>query len=90
MHRQSCLAEVINKIVLVLRSNGIMDSWAKQFVDRSYLKERVISEPKVLVLRQLFGAYELLITGLIMSFTAFMLELISFRIFFLKMFVRKL
>lgn len=90
MHRQSCLVEEINQIILALRSNGILKASAKQFVDRSYLKERVFSEPKVLVLQQLLGAYELLIIGLALSFSAFLLEIISSHFFFLKNFMKKL
>jgi hypothetical protein len=45
MHRQSCLNQKINENILSLQSNGLMQIWAGQFVDYSYLKERTVSEP---------------------------------------------
>jgi hypothetical protein len=84
LHRQSCLAQQINQNILDLKSNGLLDAWSRKFVDRSYLKERIFSEPKVLVIHQLLGAYELLFIGIFLSFTAFIVELISTRISFMR------
>lgn len=90
LHRQSCLAQRINENILALQSNGLMMTWAKKFVDYSYLKEKTVSEPKVLVFEQLRGAYELLAIGLALSFFVFLLEVLSIRVRCLRKLLRKM
>lgn len=77
LHRQSCIAQEINLNILNFKSNGLLQAWEKEFVDRSYLVERKIVEPKVLKIEQLLGAYELLAIGLSLSFSVFLIELCS-------------
>ncbi|KAG5675518.1 hypothetical protein PVAND_005414 [Polypedilum vanderplanki] len=79
MHRQTCLAHNVNENIIKLTNSGLMESWKKKFVDRSYLKLRINEEPKQLDNEKLAGAYKLLIYGLIISFIVFIVELISFR-----------
>jgi hypothetical protein len=79
LHRQSCLTEEINQHILNFKSNGLMQAWVAKFVDRKYLKENVVSEPKPMVNLQLLGAYEMLVAGLIFSISVFLFELLSFR-----------
>jgi hypothetical protein len=90
MHIQSCLTQKINENILYLQSNGLMQTWAKQFVDYSYLKEKSINEPKVLVLDQLLGAFELLAFGFAISLLSFVVEIISTKVLLLRRFVMKL
>jgi hypothetical protein len=90
MHLQSCLAEEINENILKLQSSGLMETWASNFVDKTYLKEKIISGPKAMVIEQLSGAYELLTIGLVLSFTAFVVEIISAKFSFLRTFMKKL
>lgn len=87
LHQQSCLEEQINQNIIMFRSNGLLDSWVKEVVDKSYLKERKTKEPKVLVNEQLFGAYELLAIGLVLGASAFIVELCSTQFPNLKRFV---
>lgn len=77
LHRQSCLTEEINQNIIKFQSNGLMEAWSKEFVDRSFLKERIFTQPKILKIEQLYGAYELLAFGLLLSVVAFLIELLS-------------
>lgn len=77
MHRQSCLTEEINRYILDFGSNGLLDLWMHEFIDRSYLKERVVTAPKNLEIVQLLGSFELLAMGLSLSLIAFLLEVLS-------------
>lgn len=90
MHRQSCLTQEINHNILKLQSCGMLEAWSKKFVDPSFLKERTFNEPKVMVVQQLLGSYELLFIGLILSLKAFIFEVISTKISFLRKFMKKL
>ena len=89
MHRKSCLVQKINENILSLQSNGLMVTWSKNFVDYSYLKEKTFNEPKVLVIDQLFGAFELLALGIAISFLSFVVEVISIKLSFFRKFVKK-
>lgn len=79
LHRQSCLTENINHNILKFKDSGFLKVWVKEFVDRSYLKERKVVEPKVLVNDQLLGAYEMLAAGLLLGVFIFLLEICSVR-----------
>lgn len=89
LHRQSCFTENINQNILKFKNSGLLGEWVEEFVDRSYLKERKISEPKVLVNDQLLGAYEMLAAGLLLGVFVFLLEIGSIRIKCLRKFLRK-
>lgn len=90
LHRQSCLTQEINVNILNFQSNGLLQSWSKEFVDMSYLKERISAVPKVLTNEQLFGSYELLASGLIISIIVFIIELLSVKVPRMKKFMRNL
>lgn len=77
MHRQSCLVEEINRYILHFGSNGLLDRWMHEFIDRSYLKERVTTAPKKLEIEQLLGSFELLAIGLSLSLVMFLFEVLS-------------
>ena len=87
LHRQSCLTEPINQNILKFLSNGLMEQWVRNLVDRKYLKEWKATEPKVLVNEQLLGAYELLAFGLLLSTIAFLIEIGSTRVSVLRNFL---
>lgn len=90
LHRQSCLEEQMNQNILIFRSSGLLGHWANEFVDRSYLKETKTREPKVLVNKQLYGAYELLTLGLAMAGSMFLIEICSSRFSMLRKYVKKI
>lgn len=87
LHRQSCLTRDVDNYILKFRSVGLLDNWVKKFVDRSYLKERTSTGPKVLVNEQLVGAYELLGFGMASGAIIFMVEVISTYFHSLRKFV---
>lgn len=77
LHRQSCLTEQINQYILSFESTGLLNAWVKKFVNRKYLKEQMTNGPKVLVNKQLLGAYEILVFGLILGAITFVIEVCS-------------
>lgn len=77
LHRQSCLTEEINRYILNFGSNGLLDKWMREFVDDSYLNERIVSTPKKLEFEQLLGSFELLAIGLALSGIVFVFEVLS-------------
>lgn len=77
LHRQSCLTEEINRYILNFGSSGLLDKWMREFVDESYLTQKIVSSPKKLEFEQLLGCFELLAIGFIISGTAFVLEVLS-------------
>lgn len=87
LHRQSCLTHPINLNILQFLSSGLMECWVSGLIDRSYLLERKANEPKVLVNDQLLGAYQLLAFGLLLGAVAFLVEILSTRVYVLKKFV---
>jgi hypothetical protein len=80
MHRQTCLARSVNENIIKLTNSGLMESWMKAYVDTSYLKLRKDEQPKELSIEKLVGAYKLLIYGLAISLSVFIVELICVRI----------
>jgi hypothetical protein len=63
-----------------LTSSGLMESWAKAFVDKSHLKLQKDEEPKSLDFEKLAGTYKLLFYGLVLSSIVFFLEIIASKI----------
>lgn len=68
----------------------MLDAWVKKFVDRKYLKEGVVDGPKVLVNEQLYGAYEIMLFGLVLGLATFLLEICSVNIPFLRRLISKI
>lgn len=77
MHRLSCLTEEINRYILNFGSNGLLNKWMEEFVDNSYLKEKIVILPKRLEFNQLLGSFEVLGIGLTLSAITFVLEVFS-------------
>ena len=77
MRKNSCLTAEINRQILGFNSNGLMRIWALQYIDRTYLKERVIDpEPQKLQINQLLGGFQLYAGGITIGLVVFILEII--------------
>lgn len=75
-NKDSCLIHQVNTIIVNLISGGLIDTWASNFIDRSFLKRKSKSNAIQLSMDQLSGAFQLLIAGLILSFFVFLVEII--------------
>jgi hypothetical protein len=74
MHKQSCLVEEINKIILNLLSGGLIRQFASNFINPSFLRREYDSTTKSLNLEQLNGAFDILAVGLSVSCVVFTIE----------------
>jgi hypothetical protein len=79
-HIQSCLTTDINKNLMNIFNSGLLNSWAKKYVDRSFLVRKIDSHPRQLDNEKMSGAYEVLIIGLSLSFFVFVCEIIYARV----------
>ena len=75
-HIQSCLTQEINKNLINIFNSGLLNSWTKKFVDRSFLMRITDLRPHKLSFDKLSGAYDVLIIGLSISFLVFICEII--------------
>ncbi|CRK97644.1 CLUMA_CG011029, isoform A [Clunio marinus] len=75
LHRQSCFTEEINQHLLKFASNGLIDVWASQFIDKKCLTEKVSTLPTQLTNEKLLATYEILFVGFLMSFIIFIAEM---------------
>ena len=85
LQKSSCFTNEINRNILALTSNGLIDSWGTSVIDQSFLKDkRHDRAPKQLNNLQLGGGYRLLVFGLAVGFMIFLLEIASKKIKILK------
>ncbi|KAL7040767.1 hypothetical protein ACKWTF_000511 [Chironomus riparius] len=75
-HIQSCLTQQINRNLMNVFNSGLINSWAKLFVDRSFLIRKIDQYPRKLDLEKMSGAFKVLIIGLSMSILLFIFEII--------------
>lgn len=80
MHKQSCLAKEIDQKVINLANGGIIRQWASKFTDAMYFSQKTKSKTVALNLKQLSGAFQLLLAGLVVSVITFSLEIITIKI----------
>jgi hypothetical protein len=80
MHKQSCLSYQFNQMIVNLVSAGLVQNWASKYIDKSFLKRKSVSKAVGLNMPQLLGAFQLLVTGLVISFFVFILETFSVRL----------
>lgn len=80
MHKQTCLARQIDHKIIDLVTGGFIDLWASTFTDKKYLKRKSKSRANALTFEQLSGAFQLLITGLIICVIIFLCELMIMRV----------
>lgn len=77
MRNHSCLAAEISRQIHGLNANGFVKALASQYIDRAYLKERVIvPEPQKLQFHQLIGGFQLYAGGIIIGLGALVLEIL--------------
>jgi hypothetical protein len=74
MHKQSCLVDEINNIILNLLSGGLIRQFASNFINPSFLRREYDSTTKSLNFEQLDGAFDILYYGLILSCVVFTIE----------------
>lgn len=90
MPKESCLEQEFNNQILALTGGGFLESWALRFIDRDHMKEHKDNEPTQLNMSQLSGGYILLVIGLSIASLVFLMELISYRINSLRIFMNYL
>ena len=90
MPKESCLEQEFNNQILALTGGGFLESWALRFIDRDHMKEHKDNEPTQLNMSQLSGGYILLVIGLSIASLVFLMELISYRINSLRLFMNYL
>lgn len=74
MHKQTCLAKVINQEVINLANGGIIRHWATKFTDSKYSIDKSRSTIEALNIGQLLGAFQLLSIGLFITMLIFAYE----------------
>lgn len=74
MHKQSCLVQEIDHILINLVSGGLITQFASNFINPSFLRKESDSNTKSLNFEQLDGAFELLAIGLLLSCIVFTIE----------------
>lgn len=77
MKKNSCIKAELDRQILGFNANGLMKIWSYQYIDRAYLKERIIDpEPRQLQINQLFGGFQLYAGGIVIAFGVLILEFI--------------
>lgn len=74
MTKNTCLAYQFDQNINNLNSGGLIEIWATRFIDKNFLKRQPSNRSRALQLTHLFGAFQLLLGGLIISFSVFLLE----------------
>lgn len=80
LNKDSCLTYQFDEIIENLISGGLIETWASNFIDKNFLKHRSSNSAKTLNFSQLLGAFQLLLTGIIMSSIVFLVEFIHERV----------
>lgn len=74
--KNSFLVEVFNDQLSALMSAGLVSYWTDKFFRPPYLRAKETnSGPKQMTLETLFGAFQLIVMGLLISFSVFLIEL---------------
>lgn len=85
LHRTSCLTPELSRNILNFNSNGLLQIFKQNFIDKAYLKPKLLdSEPKKLTLSNLSGAFYIILIGVILATICFLLELIIHLIIVLR------
>lgn len=76
--KNSYLEQAFNKKIQLLKSSGLIDFWASEFINSRYLNIKTRDgSPKKLNMEQLLGGFEVLLIGLVVGFFVFLVEAIS-------------
>lgn len=77
--KNSPYVKTFNELTSLFKSAGLIDFWAKKYLDNSYLKlKKLTNEPKKMSFDQLKGSFELLLFGCLLSLFAFLVEIIYY------------
>lgn len=74
MRKHSCLTFQINQVMIYLVNGGLIEKWASLYIDKNFLKHRSTPKAISLTMQQLYGAFQLLLLGLCISFAFFLIE----------------
>lgn len=69
------LLDSFNEKIEIFKAAGLIDYWNFKNIDKKHLNYEETTNRKVLNLHHLFGCFQVLISGLIFSLIAFILEL---------------
>lgn len=76
--KNSYLEQVFNERISMLKSNGLIDFWASDFMSATFLNIKIRdASPRKLKLEQLMGAFEVLYMGCAVGFAILLFELLS-------------
>lgn len=70
------LVDAISRKISIFQAAGLMEHWHSQWVDKRFLKAQLSKHLEKLTVNHLFGCFVLLIGGLLLSFSIFLLEMI--------------
>jgi hypothetical protein len=72
------LVEPINDKIGILKAAGLVNLWMERYIDKSYIKiKQQKTKAKTMNIQQLFGGFQVLIIGIILSSFVFSLEILS-------------
>jgi hypothetical protein len=72
------LVEPINRKMGILKSAGLVNLWMEKYIDKSYIKmKQGATLAKTMNIQQLFGGFQVLIIGTLLSSLFFGLEMLS-------------
>jgi hypothetical protein len=77
MTKQSSLAYEIDETILYLMNGGFINIWISMIINDDFLKNKMSVKIFPLTVNHLIGAFQILISGLIVSVLLFMVELLS-------------
>lgn len=87
MHKPTPFREEVNEIIRNAATFGLIEQWVSLYNERLYSKYRAENkEPKPLSNNHILGGYELFAGGMTCAFIAFLLEILSTKIRFLRKF----
>lgn len=77
LHKHSYLTEMVNEKIDALKTSGLIDYWISKYLDPKYYRVKQIARERAkLNFSTLLGAFQLLVSGTIVAFTTFVLELL--------------
>ena len=75
LQKNSYLTEVLNEKVENLKSAGLIDYFISKYLDPKYLRlKKAEQRPKKLNLKELLGAFQLFVFGILSSAVVFVVE----------------
>jgi hypothetical protein len=76
--KNSYLEDVFNMKISILKSSGLIDFWASDYISSKFLNIKIRDEsPKKLNIEQLMGGFEVLFIGFFVGFVIMLFEVMS-------------